>query len=543
MARARAPKPIVVLGLLGSTLDAGVGHKRWGRWRPTVDVCRHDDLVVSRFELLHQRQFTTLAQTVTQDIAQVSPETEVRHHEIDFRDPWDFEEVYAALLDFVRAQRFRPDAEDYLVHITTGTHVAQICWFLLTESRELPARLLQTSPPDGRTHGADPGKYRIIDLDLGKYDQIASRFRQDQREGLSFLKAGIDTKNAAFNALIARIEQVAIRSRSPVLLSGPTGAGKTRLARRIYELKQQRKQVAGRFMEINCATLRGDQAMSMLFGHAKGAFTGAVKDRPGVLASADGGVLFLDEIGELGLDEQAMLLRAIEDKRFLPVGSDHEVHSDFQLIAGTNRELGQRVREGKFREDLLARIDLWSFELPSLRERPEDIPPNLEYELMRHAARTNSRVTFNREAQVRFLDFATSPAATWPGNFRDFAAAVERMATLAPGGRITTAVVEEEITRLRRAWSREQAPDLDREVIEAALGPEGYEALDLFDRVQLATVLRVCKKSRSLSEAGRVLFAASRKARTSVNDADRLRKYLAKHGLGWQDLHADEAAQ
>jgi transcriptional regulatory protein RtcR len=284
--------------------------------------------------------------------------------------------------------------------------------------------------------------------------------------------------------------------------------------------------------------------MSMLFGHAKGAFTGAVKDRPGVLASADGGVLVLDEIGELGLDEQAMLLHAIEDKRFLPVGSDHEVRSDFQLIAGTNRDLGLRVREGRFREDLLARIDLWSFELPGLRERPEDIAPNLEYELMRHAAREHARVTFNREARAAFLRFATSPAARWPGNFRDFAAAVERMATLAPGGRVTTAVVEKEIERLRHAWSRnDAAPDPDRGVIEAALGAEGYEALDLFDRVQLATVLRVCGKSRSLSEAGRTLFAASRRARSSVNDADRLRKYLAKHGLRWQDLHAEEPAR
>jgi transcriptional regulatory protein RtcR len=543
MSRPRAPKPVVVLGLVGSTLDSGAGPKRWSRWRPTVDVCRHDDLVVSRFELLHQRAWTSLVRTIADDIAQISPETTVRPHVLDFQDPWDFEEVYAALLDFVRAQRFRPEEEDYLVHITTGTHVAQICWFLLTESRELPGRLLQTSPPDGRTNGAQPGMYRIIDLDLGKYDQIASRFRQDQREGLSFLKAGIDTKNAAFNALIARIEQVAIRSRSPVLLTGPTGAGKTRLARRIYELKQQRKQVAGRFMELNCATVRGDQAMSMLFGHAKGAFTGAVKDRPGVLASADGGVLFLDEIGELGLDEQAMLLRALEDKRFLPLGSDHEVSSNFQLIAGTNRALGRAVREGRFREDLLARIDLWSFELPGLRQRPEDIAPNLEYELMRYAAREHTRVTFNREAQARFLAFATSPAATWPGNFRDFAAAVERMATLAPGGRITTAVVEEEIARLRRAWSRDAPADPDRAVIEAALGAEGYDALDLFDRVQLGTVLRVCQRSRSLSEAGRTLFAASRQTRTSVNDADRLRKYLAKHGLGWPDLHAEGAAQ
>jgi transcriptional regulatory protein RtcR len=111
--------------------------------------------------------------------------------------------------------------------------------------------------------------------------------------------------------------------------------------------------------------------MSALFGHVKGAFTGAVQSRPGLLRSADGGVLLLDEIGELGLDEQAMLLHAIEDKAFLPVGTDREAQSDFQLGAGTNRDLSQAVRIGRFRDDLLARINLWTFRLPGL-PRPRD---------------------------------------------------------------------------------------------------------------------------------------------------------------------------
>src|SRR5215213_7674940 len=111
--------------------------------------------------------------------------------------------------------------------------------------------------------------------------------------------------------------------------------------------------------------------MSALFGHVKGSFTGAVRDRSGLLRTAHGGLLFLDEIGELGLDEQAMLLRALEEKVFLPLGSDREVRSDFQLIAGTNRDLGARVREGRFRDDLLARINLWTFSLPGLAERRE----------------------------------------------------------------------------------------------------------------------------------------------------------------------------
>src|SRR5690606_17169261 len=119
---------------------------------------------------------------------------------------------------------------------------------------------------------------------------------------------------------------------------GPTGAGKSQLASRIYELKKRRRQVEGAFVEVNCATLRGDGAMSALFGHRRGAFTGAVTARRGLLKEADNGVLFLDEIGELGLDEQAMLLRAVEEGHFFPVGSDREESSHFQLITGTNRD-------------------------------------------------------------------------------------------------------------------------------------------------------------------------------------------------------------
>ena len=104
---------------------------------------------------------------------------------------------------------------------------------------------------------------------------------------------------------------MAINAKEPILLTGPTGAGKSQLARRIYELKKSRHQISGPFVEVNCATLRGDSAMSALFGHVKGAFTGALKDRPGLLRAADGGMLFLDEIGELGADEQAMRIAGL----------------------------------------------------------------------------------------------------------------------------------------------------------------------------------------------------------------------------------------
>lgn len=520
----------VVLSMLGTTLDKGGGPRRWSRWRPTVDLHRHEDVLVDRLELLVPVQATALAERVVEDIASVSPETVVRLHTIDFRDPWDFEEVYTGLLDFVRAQSFMPSAEDYLVHISTGTHVMQICWFLLTEARFVPGRILQTSPGPSK---AGPGEARIIDLDLSSYGAIRSRFEAQQREDISFLKQGIETRNASFNRLIDEIETVVMRSRAPILLTGPTGAGKTQLARRMYGLLHERGRVRGRFVEVNCATLRGDQAMSTLFGHKRGAFTGAVRDRAGVLAEADGGIVFLDEIGELGLDEQAMLLRAIEDRRFMPLGSDEEVHSAFGLIAGTNRDLRECVRAGEFRQDLLARIDLWTFSLPGLAERPEDIEPNLEHELERYAADHGRRASLTRVARTRFLDFSTSRDAPWPGNFRDFSGAVIRMATLAPRGRITPGVVADEVARLGERWGATDEARFPR--VRAALG-EGADALDRFDAAQLEEVLRVCESCTSVSAAGRVLFAASRTRRRSVNDADRLRKYLGKFELEFASL-------
>ena len=523
-------KPLTVIGFLGSTLDASkFGPSRWSKWRPSVGLTMHEDLRVDRFLLIHGSAHRRLAEYVAEDIASVSPETSFEMRLLDFRDPWDFEEVFGKLLDFARAEPFDPETEDYLVHITTGTHVAQICLFLLTEARYLPGRLLQTQPERGSPNPA--GTWNTIDLDLSRYDSIATRFAVASVESASFLKSGIDTHNAAFNRMIDEIERVALRSKAPILLMGPTGAGKSLLARRIYELKKLKHQIAGPFIEVNCATLKGDGAMSALFGHRKGAFTGAVADRPGLLRAADKGMLFLDEIGELGLDEQAMILRAIEDKCFLPVGADKESSSEFQLIAGTNRDLGEAVAGGAFRDDLYARLNLWTFTLPGLADRREDIAPNLDYELDRFAEREGERASFNKEARQRYLAFATAPDARWPGNFRDLAASVTRMATLSPKGRIDLECVEAEIVRLKRLWSGQTDNGLG--ILADALDAEALSAIDPFDRVQLAETIRVCRTSRSLSEAGRALFAASRTRRSSANDADRLRKYLARFGLDW----------
>ena len=527
------------ISLLGTNLDRrGRSAKRWDKWRPTIALCQQEDLVIDTLVLLHEPNFGRLAEQVKEDIALVSPETEVHFHEVNFRDPWDFESVYGQLYDFSQLFQFNPDEEEYLVHITTGTHVAQICLYLLTETNYLPGKLLQTSP--GGKENPTVGSYQIIDLDLSKYDQIASRFNRERVQGVDYLKDGIQTRNAKFNRMIEQLEQVSVLSEEPMLITGPTGAGKTQLVKRIYQLKKHRGKVSGKLVVVNCATLQGDKAMSTLFGHKKGAFTGAVEGRNGLLFEANEGLLFLDEIGELGIDEQAMLLRAIEEKCYLPLGADKEIASDFQLVAGTNMNLNKRVAEGKFREDLLARINLWSYQLPSLKERIEDFEPNLDYELNKFTREAGHTVSFNKAAREKYLKFSVSPQASWRANFRDLNSSVIRMATLSTGGRISEVIVEEEIERLAVNWSEGQLKEFDPITIaENLLGKEGAESVDLFDKYLLAGVSEVCKSSKSMADAGRKLFNVSRLSKKSTNDSHRLKQVLARFNLRFEDFVGD----
>ena len=496
-------KRVAVIGFLGTTLDAGKGHERWSRWRPTVALCQHEDFLIHRLDLIHDKRFVALAKVVAEDIAQVSPETEVRLHEMNLRDPWDFEQVYR------RAARFRARAtlrhrDGGLSHPHHHRHPRGADLPVPADRGALLPRpaCCRLSPPRA-AHRQPAGQlfdHRPRPLAIRPHRQRASR-----RAGRGRFVPEVRHRDAQRRLQPhdrARSSAWRSRSKAPLLLTGPTGAGKSQLARRIFELKKARHQVPGSFVEVNCATLRGDAAMSTLFGHIKGAFTGAIADRAGLLRGADQGVLFLDEIGELGLDEQAMLLRAVEEKRFLPVGSDKEVDSDFQLIAGTNRDLGLAVRSGRFREDLLARLNLWTFRLPGLARAQggHRAQPRIRA-ASAMPTRTAAPSPSTRRRGGAMSTSPPPPEADWSANFRDLGASVTRMATLAPGGRITEEIVDQEIARLRQQWRGADDDQVPRSL--RSWDRTSWQSSTCSIACSCRAVLEICRECSSLSAAGR----------------------------------------
>lgn len=184
----------------------------------------------------------------------------------------------------------------------------------------------------------------------------------------------------------------------------------------------------------------------------------------------------------------------------------------------------QWVAEGRFREDLHARINMWSFALPGLAQRREDIAPNVEYELHRFSSSKQMQIRFDKEARASYLAFACSSQAQWRGNFRELSSSIARMATLAEQGRITLSLVEEEIELLKESWQI------------ATPQPELNMDIDLFDRRQLETVLEVCRRCVAVGSRTRTVCRLTAE-KANPNDADRLRKYLARFGLSWENIH------
>jgi formate hydrogenlyase transcriptional activator len=230
--------------------------------------------------------------------------------------------------------------------------------------------------------------------------------------------------SAAWQKLVREIESIAA-SEATVLITGETGTGKELVARALHSRSPRR----GRpLVKVNCGAISAGLVESELFGHLKGAFTGALSKRVGRFELADGGTLFLDEVGELPLDTQVKLLRALQEQEFEPVGSSQTVRVDVRIIAATNRDLTQAIREGRFRSDLFYRLNVVPLHVPPLRERPADIGPLALYFLGRHAKKAGKPIQGIATATLeRLIGYH------WPGNVRELENLIERGVVLSSG--------------------------------------------------------------------------------------------------------------
>ena len=289
-----------------------------------------------------------------------------------------------------------------------------------------------------------------------------------KRPGLDQAIVGADE---GLREVMAAVRQVG-RSDAPVLILGETGTGKEAVARAVHH---HSRRALGPFLRVNCGAIPSELIDSELFGHERGSFTGAVSTRKGWFERADGGTLFLDEIGDLTLAAQVRLLRVLQDGSFQRVGAETTLNVDVRLVAATNRDLRQAVREGAFREDLWFRIAVFPIDLPPLRERLQDIPALAVHFALRAAERLGLPPRMPDASDMQALsDYP------WPGNVRELASVIERAAILGDGRRLEVSRALGHVPQTERPTAGTLPPD------------EHNLSLDGATRHHIEAVLRQC---------------------------------------------------
>lgn len=347
--------------------------------------------------------------------------------DLPLEDPTDYLTILKLLRSQIAPLRNHSSDAEFFISVASGTPQMHACWVLLAASGELPARILHVRPP--RFVTAERPLVSEIDLtspefptvrkNIGFSVQPETPVPQNAEAIVQQLKIVGD--HAAMKRALEIVATLA-SSDAPILILGESGTGKELVAKFVHLLSGRPTE---KFVPLNCAAIPKDLVESILFGHRKGAFTGAINDQTGKFDLADGGTLFLDELAELPLETQAKLLRVIQDGQVESLG-DKKTHGvDVRIIAATNANLARAIKQGKFRADLYYRLNVGEVRLPPLRERRSDIPI-LALHLLDH-------VNTSLKRPKRFTPAALTRLQShdWPGNIRDLANVIERSARLA----------------------------------------------------------------------------------------------------------------
>jgi DNA-binding NtrC family response regulator len=360
------------------------------------------------------------ARSLADDLAASVPQVDVRAVAVD--DPSDYAALFAALRPLIAELEPASAGGDPAVDVllSSGTPQAQTLWVILVQAGMLRARMLQVIPAAfvPRPH---PRAIREVTLDIEGFPEIrglrdeVSRLRAEVRARGAKLIAGSD----AMRDLLARTVRVA-HSELPVLVLGETGAGKELVARAIHDGSPR---ADGPFIAENCGAIADSMLASELFGHEAAAFTGAAGRHRGLFEQATGGTIFLDEVGELPPQVQAMLLRVLQERTVRRVGGEAAIRVDVRVIAATHRDLARMVRESEFREDLYYRLRGATLIVPPLRERIADLPAMIDAFLREATVRGRARKLPVTPEAMRLL-----AAYAWPGNVRELRSEVHRWA-------------------------------------------------------------------------------------------------------------------
>lgn len=420
--------------------------------------------------------------------------SEIVHHPVTLTSPSDFAAIYLIAEKVVKEELSGPSKQTVPVfHLSPGTPAMQTVWILLSKAVFAEAELVQSSQEQGVV---------VVNLPFDISAEFTPAIAKAANEYLTKLVCALPPKAPEFaeiihqceemKKLVARARIVALHE-VPVLIEGETGTGKELFARAIHASGNRKQQP---FIAVNCGAIPKDLFEAEFFGHAKGAFTGADKDRAGYFEMANNGTLFLDELGELSADAQVKILRVLNDGKLRRVGESIERNANFRIISATNRNLMTEVAAGRFRSDLFYRLAVAMLKLPPLRERQGDLGL-LIYNLLDQVNKTMSKEgnyvskTFSSNAKNLMLRHS------WPGNARELLNTITRICVWCPEKNIS----EEDVRQALLPVATTESDDL----LNRPMG-EGFKLHEIHDFISSTYIQRALKETgRNKTKAAKLL--------------------------------------